>query len=77
MNPTKNKIGYFGRIEDIKGCHIISQMAKKMTDVDFVLCGQGDPTPYLTSSNITYKEPIHGSERSEYLGSLIAIICPS
>jgi glycosyltransferase involved in cell wall biosynthesis len=77
LNPIKKKIGYFGRLGNHKGCHIINQLAKKLPDVDFVLCGQGNPDQYLDSPNITYKEPIHGSERSEYLGSLTAILCPS
>jgi glycosyltransferase involved in cell wall biosynthesis len=76
LKPEKI-IGFFGRISETKGCHIISEIAKHFSTTQFILCGQGDPTPFLTSGNIKYKEPIYGSQRSEYLGSLTAIITPS
>ena len=76
LKPSKI-IGFFGRISETKGCHIISEIAKHFSTIQFVLCGQGDPKPFLTSDNIKYKEPIHGSERSNYLGSLTALITPS
>lgn len=72
------RIGYFGRICDIKGCQIFSELAKKFPDVEFVMCGQGDEhEKYLTSPNISYMKPIHGKERSYFLGSLSALITPS
>jgi mannosyltransferase OCH1-like enzyme/glycosyltransferase involved in cell wall biosynthesis len=71
------RIGFLGRIVKEKGCGIIAEVAKRFPQVDFVLCGQGDPRPYLTSSNITYKLPIHGLERSDYLGSCVATMCPT
>lgn len=76
IKPAKI-IGYFGRICEIKGCRIVCEIAKLFPRIEFILCGQGDPIPFLTSSNIKYKEPIHGMERSEYLGSLTALIAPS
>jgi glycosyltransferase involved in cell wall biosynthesis len=78
LYPNKKKIGFFGRICNIKGCHIIVEIAKKFLDIDFIFCGQGDPTPYLTeSSNIIYKPPIHGEERGEFLNDLVALIAPT
>lgn len=77
LTPKKNTVGFFGRINNIKGVNILVAIAKRMPHIQFIICGQGDPTPYLTESNITYKLPIHGSERSEYLGSLSALIAPS
>jgi glycosyltransferase involved in cell wall biosynthesis len=78
-NPISErpKIGFLGRVVTEKGCIIISEVAKKFPHVDFILCGQGDPTQFLTSTNIYYKSPIHGSERSEFLGSCIATMCPT
>ena len=66
-----------GRIIANKGCGIFVELAKRFPNVEFVLCGQGDPKPYLSEPNITYKAPIHGKERGEYLGSLTASICMS
>lgn len=75
--PTPKKIGYLGRINDLKGCRIIMEIARRFPDIEFILCGQGDPKPYLDVQNIKYKEPIHGSERSDYLGSCVAVLCLS
>lgn len=79
FNPTPNKltVGYMGRVIDLKGCNIVLEVARRFPNVEFILCGQGDPTDYLKVSNIKYKLPIHGSERSDYLGSFDAVICPS
>lgn len=78
LNPDKKKIGFFGRICHIKGCSIVSEIANKFPNIDFVFCGQGDITPYVsTSNNIIYKPPIHGLERGDFLGSLTAIIAPT
>ena len=77
LNPDKNKVGCFGRICNVKGCHIIVEIAKLMPHVEFVLCGQGYPGEYLVLPNITYKQPISGLERNEFLGSLNALLCLS
>lgn len=74
LKPMPKRIGYLGRITELKGCKIIMEIARKFPDYEFVICGQGDPTPYLSVPNIVYKKPIHGSERSEYLGSCIAFL---
>lgn len=68
------RIGYMGRIVSLKGCGIIVEIAKRFPHVEFVLCGQGDPTPFLTVPNIVYKPPIHGAERSDFLGSCVAFL---
>ena len=73
----KKKIGFLGRITELKGCRIIMEIARKFPQLEFILCGQGDPKEFLTVPNIKYKEPIHGEERSEYLGSCLAVLCLS
>jgi len=70
-------VGFLGRIYDGKGCGEIVEMARRFPTVRFVLCGQGDPSRYLVEPNIVYKPPIHGTERAEYLGSLIACVAPT
>lgn len=70
-------VAFLGRISHTKGCHLIAEVAKAMPDIRFVLCGQGDPTPFLTSPNVEYKEPIHGVDRAEFLGRAFATIYPS
>lgn len=75
--PEKKKIGFLGRIQEVKGCNIVLEIARRFPDIQFILCGQGDPTNYLKAPNVIYKLPIHGDERSDYLGSCTAVICPS
>jgi glycosyltransferase involved in cell wall biosynthesis len=77
LNPILLKVGFLGRLGSGKGCYIIVEIAKKFPNVQFILCGAGDPKPFLSQPNIIYKEPIHGNERSDYLGSCIAILCPT
>jgi glycosyltransferase involved in cell wall biosynthesis len=77
LNPTPLKVGFLGRLGSHKGCGIIVEIARKFPNLEFVLCGSGDPTPFLKSPNIGYKPPIHGYERSEYLGSCVAVLCLS
>lgn len=77
LEPPKNRVGFFGRICSIKGCNIVVEIAKRMPHIEFILCGQGEPEQYLVCSNIKYKEPIEGLERSDYLGSLTALIAPT
>jgi GR25 family glycosyltransferase involved in LPS biosynthesis len=77
LTPKMNTVGFLGRIYSGKGCNVIVEVAKRMPHVRFILCGQGDPTNYLTQPNIVYKPPITGLERGEYLGSLQALIAPT
>jgi mannosyltransferase OCH1-like enzyme len=74
---TRPRIGLLGRVVAEKGCHVIAEIAKHFPHVDFVLCGQGNPGPFLTGSNVTYKPPIHGDERAAYLSSCVATLCPT
>lgn len=76
IQPIKHKIGFFGRICNIKGIHIFFELAKLFPNVEFVMCGQGNyEIPEL--NNLKYLLPIEGEERSKYLNSLTALICPS
>jgi glycosyltransferase involved in cell wall biosynthesis len=78
LNPDKKTIGYFGRITHIKGLNIIIEIAIRFRHIDFILCGQGDPMPFINSQpNIFYKAPIHGKDRGKYLNNLTALLAPS
>lgn len=77
LTPKVDTVGFLGRIYDGKGCGEIVEMARRMPSVRFILCGQGDPSRYLKTANLFYKPPIHGEERAEYLGSLVALIAPT
>lgn len=70
-------VAFLGRISYTKGCHLIADVAKRLPHIRFVLCGQGDPAPFLTSPNVEYKEPVTGLERAQFLGNAIATIYPS
>lgn len=73
----RDRIVFLGRIGKAKGCDIIPVLARHRPDIEFVICGQGDPSPYLTERNVTYFPPISGNARSSYLGNARAIIAPS
>jgi len=79
LNPSKQKqkIVFLGRITSSKGCNILVEIARRFPHVEFTICGSGDPKPYLVEKNITYREPIHGEERSNYLGDCAAVLCAS
>jgi glycosyltransferase involved in cell wall biosynthesis len=68
---------FFGRIGESKGCGIIPMLARSFPDLTFVLCGQGDATPYLTEPNIEYHAPISGADRAAYLAHAALAIFPS
>jgi glycosyltransferase involved in cell wall biosynthesis len=67
---------YFGRICEIKGLNIIREVAKAMPDKKFIICGQGEPGPYL-ASNVEYHPPLHGLERSKLVSRARAVIMPT
>lgn len=77
LTPKVDTIGYFGRLEHIKGISIVIEVALLFPHIRVIICGQGDPTPFLTVPNIVYKTPIHGDERGKYLGSLMCLLAPS
>ena len=77
LSPKLDTIGYFGRLHPVKGLNIVVECARKFPNIRFIICGQGDPTPYLTETNVFYKAPIHGTDRGTYLGSLKALLAPS
>lgn len=68
---------YFGRLIQSKGLDVFWNLAKARPDLQFVMCGQGDPTPWLTEPNLAYHPPVHGRERETLLGEAIALVAPS
>jgi glycosyltransferase involved in cell wall biosynthesis len=72
-----NHLVYFGRLGDIKGLQIVVEISKARPDLKVIICGQGDPTPYMKSPNIEYHPPIHGLERSAFLGNAMAVLMPT
>jgi glycosyltransferase involved in cell wall biosynthesis len=70
-------IVFLGRLTAGKGVDLIPRLAALRPDVRFLLCGQGDPSPWLGLPNVEYLPPISGTARAEYLGTARAIIAPS
>jgi glycosyltransferase involved in cell wall biosynthesis len=68
---------YLGRLEAIKGLTIVPELARARPDLRFVLCGQGDPSPFCTEPNVEYHPPIHGRARAALLGNALCGIYPS
>lgn len=74
---SANTIVYFGRLTQIKGLDIVWEIARARPDLRFVLCGQGDASPWLTLPNIEYMPPIHGKARESLLGDAMAVLMPT
>lgn len=70
---------YFGRITPIKGINIVRAIAEARPDLDVVMCGQGDPAPWLSADvpNLRALPPVHGDARAALLGHAIALLAPS
>lgn len=77
LEPDDNLIVFLGRICDLKGLQVVVEVAARRPDLKFVICGQGNPAPYLTSSNIYYRPPLAGRARSALLGSAKALLMPT
>jgi len=78
MNTTPDEyLLYFGRLNDLKGLPTVVEIARKLPHKKILICGQGDPTPYLTEKNIHYVLPKHGKERDQLLGQAEAVLMPS
>lgn len=68
---------YFGRLTPEKGLGVIWQLAKARPDLPFVLCGQGDPTPWLTEPNLSYRPPVHGMARAALMHGARCLLMPT
>ena len=68
---------FLGRIGKPKGVDLIPRLAAERPDINFKICGQGDPAPYIGLPNVEFVPPMFGKARAAYLGSARAIICPS
>lgn len=71
-------LAYFGRISVMKGANEVLALAKARPELDIVLCGQGDPAPFLAEAkNLRYQPPIAGKARSAFLRGALAVLAPS
>lgn len=77
VSTPQDYVLYFGRLTPIKGCGVVADIARQMPETRFVLCGQGDPTPFLTSPNIEYLPPVTGKARAALLGNARAVLMPT
>jgi glycosyltransferase involved in cell wall biosynthesis len=77
--PTEQRpIVFMGRLGERKGLHVVKAIAEAMPDRDFVLYGQGDPSPWVGhGGNVRYGGVLHGRERAIVLESAAALLCPS
>ena len=75
-NPVEKRVLFFGRLVQIKGLNILVEIAKRMPDYEFIICGQGDPKPWL-STNIKYHKPVFGLKRSDFIGSAYCLLMPT
>lgn len=77
--PNMNRVVFLGRIGDVKGVPTVVELARQRPDLEFVICGQGDPAPYLKVAppNLIYQPPLSGRARSEYLANARACVMPT
>lgn len=68
---------YFGRICDAKGVDRVIDIARARPELRFVLCGQGDPGPYLGLPNVEYHPPVHGRARAELFYRAKCLLMPT
>lgn len=68
---------YMGRITWVKGLNIVWNLARARRDLMFVVCGQGDPSPWMTEPNIIYHPPVKGIERAELINKSMCVLVPS
>jgi glycosyltransferase involved in cell wall biosynthesis len=74
----KDYVLFFGRLISTKGLDVIVEIAKRMPDQEFILCGQGDATEWVSKSpNIKYHPPVLGRDRSEFVGNAKCILMPT
>src|SRR5690606_3548684 len=80
LRPTDCREGYvlyLGRVCEIKGMNVIWQMARARPDLEFVLAGQGDATPWLTEPNIRYVGAVHGTQRAALMHGARCVVMPT
>lgn len=68
---------YFGRITQEKGMNVVWNLARERPDLRFVMCGQGDPTPWMTEPNIEYRPPVSGSDRTDLFHNARVVLLPT
>lgn len=73
----RERVAYLGRLTEMKGLAVVVALAELFPGIEFAICGQGDPTPWLVRPNITYVPPLTGTDRAAYLGNARAVLCPS
>lgn len=69
---------FMGRLGALKGLHEIQAIARERPDEHFVICGQGDPEPFLKDTpNLTYMPPVHGMARAKLMHRAKCLLMPS
>lgn len=69
---------FFGRLIATKGLDTIVEIAKRMPEERFVICGQGDATQWTSRTpNIEYHPPVFGKERSDFVGNAKCMLMPT
>jgi len=76
-DPDMNTVVFLGRIGETKGLRTIVEIARYRQDLRFVICGQGDPAPWLTQPNIEYLPPLVGDDRNAYLANARCVLMPT
>lgn len=67
---------YYGRLTGDKGLNVVWRLAQARPDLEFVICGQGDPSAWR-ADNIRYVKPVHGAERAALLHGARVVLVPS
>lgn len=72
-------LAYFGRMIETKGLAIVREIARSRPDLEVLLAGQGDATPWLSPDlpNLRHIGALVGRARSEFLGGAVALLAPT
>jgi glycosyltransferase involved in cell wall biosynthesis len=76
-NGEGDYVLFLGRLGALKGLDVVWALAKAMPEERFVICGQGDPSPWLGLPNLIYQSPVHGIERARLFTNAKCAIFPS
>lgn len=68
---------FMGRFGALKGLNELDGIAEFMPEQHFVICGQGNPAPWLKRPNVEYREPVHGMARAELMHGARCFLAPS
>lgn len=78
-NVTSDYVLFHGRVTARKGINIIVEIAKRMPELDFRICGPGDVTPWLENkpANLYFDGQLFGDARVQKVQGALCVLTPT